>query len=135
MGEFRWSGRREQAALLVAEDRLTNAEIAAKVGVSRQALDKWKADPEFRGRVKANVDQLSQAVLEVGIHDRSCRVAALEDRWRRLLAVIDACVRQSGVGSCSLSMTRWATGVRHGTANRLKFLKSQIYGRASLDLL
>jgi len=87
---FRWSGRREQAALLVAEDRLTNAEIAAKVGVSRQALDKWKADPEFRERVRANVEQLRHAVLEVGIHDRSCRVAALEDRWRRLLAVIDA---------------------------------------------
>ena len=85
---FRWSGRREQAALLVAEDRLTNAEIAAKVGVSRQALDKWKADPEFRERVRANVEQLRHAVLEVGIHDRSCRVAALEDRLRRLPAVV-----------------------------------------------
>src|SRR5450756_1243226 len=91
MGEFRWSGRREQAALLVAEDRLTNAEIARKVGVSRQALDnldKCKAYPEFRERVRQNVEKLRQAVLEVGIHGRSCRVAALEDRLRRLLAVI-----------------------------------------------
>lgn len=91
---FRWTGRREQAAFLVAEDRLTNEEIAAQVGVTRQAVDKWKANPEFKARVAEHVDQLRNAILEVGIQDRSCRVAALEDRWRRLKEVIESRARE-----------------------------------------
>ena len=47
MGVFQWSRQREEAAGLVAEDRLSNEEIAVKVGVIWQGLDKRKRQPEF----------------------------------------------------------------------------------------
>lgn len=89
MSGFRWSGQREDAALLVAEDRLTNEEIAARVGVTRQALDKWKRHPEFAARVESLVTAMAEAVEARGIANRKRRVAALNDRWRRMLRVIE----------------------------------------------
>ena len=36
---FRWTVKREEAALLVAQDELSNEEIARRMGISRQGLD------------------------------------------------------------------------------------------------
>ncbi len=47
MAGFRWTAKREEAALLVAQDELSNEEIARRMGISRQALDKWKRQSEF----------------------------------------------------------------------------------------
>ena len=41
---FPWTHARAEAAVLVAEDAVTDEEIAAKVGVSRRTLTTWKQD-------------------------------------------------------------------------------------------
>ena len=90
MKPFRWNGQREQAAVLVAEDRLTNEEIAASLGVTRQAVDYWKRHPDFQGRVAGIVEAERKAVLAKGIADKRNRVKFLDDRHRRLQRVIEA---------------------------------------------
>lgn len=89
MAQFRWTGRREEAALLIAEDRLTNKEIAAKVGVVRQSIREWKQYPEFMARVESHVAAMAEAARERGIANRERRIAALNDRWRRMLRLIE----------------------------------------------
>ena len=54
---FPWCKRSVRATELVAEGRLTNAQVAAEVGLSRQGLDRWKAHPEFKARVAAILDE------------------------------------------------------------------------------
>jgi hypothetical protein len=74
MTPFAWCKRSLRAAELVAEGRLTNAQAAAEVGLSRQGLDRWKAHPEFKARVAAILDEYS-ALL------RRDRIARWEKRW------------------------------------------------------
>ncbi len=57
MTPFPWCKRSLRAAELVAEGRLTNAQAAAEVGLSRQGLDRWKAHPEFKARVAAILEE------------------------------------------------------------------------------
>jgi hypothetical protein len=88
--EFRWSAVRIKAAVLVAEDRLTDAEIAAEVGISKRQLENWKAHPEFAARVDAQVAAADAAISRKGIARQMRRVQAQDDRWRRMQAVIEA---------------------------------------------
>ena len=89
-GGYQWSERRERAALLLAEDELSDEVIAAQCGVSRSALKKWKQHAEFAARVAGHVEAIRAAILSAGIADRVKRVKALNDRHRRLEQVIDA---------------------------------------------
>src|SRR5918997_1583462 len=84
MAPFGWSNRSELAAQLVAADALTNDQIADRCGVSRPALQKWKARPEFRARVDEHLEAYRQAVLRRGVAVLERRVAALDERWRHL---------------------------------------------------
>ncbi len=85
---WKWTKRREQAALLVAQDELTDEGIAAAVGVTRQALAKWKRRPEFAERVAATVEELRQAILARGIADKVERIRRLDDLAGRLQRVM-----------------------------------------------
>ncbi len=89
MTGFRWTAKREEAALLVAQDELSNEDIARRMGISRQTLGKWKLQPAFQGRVAALVAAVAEAVKGRGIAERRNRVAALNERWSRLLRVIE----------------------------------------------
>lgn len=60
---FRWNDKREQAALLVAEGRLSDVQIVRCVGVSKQTLDYWKRRPEFEDRVAAYGKRLGPAAV------------------------------------------------------------------------
>jgi hypothetical protein len=90
VSEFRWSATRIRAAVLVAEDRLTDIEIAAEVGVSERQLERWKGHPEFAARVDAHVKAADAKIARLGIARQMRRVQAQDDRWRRMQAVIDA---------------------------------------------
>src|SRR5258706_9958014 len=46
------TAKREEGAQLVSEDRLTDAQIAEKIGISRQQLTRWKANKAFAARVE-----------------------------------------------------------------------------------
>lgn len=89
-----WTKRRTRAAQLVAEDRLTDEEIAVELGVSRQALAVWKRRPEFAARVDEIVEATRKAILAEGIAHRQNRIDAVNDRWQRLQQVIAERARQ-----------------------------------------
>lgn len=84
------SRRQERAALLVAADELTDEQIAARIGVTKGTLERWKRDPAFRERVREHRRLWRDEITREGIADRMARVAALNDRWQRLQRVIAA---------------------------------------------
>jgi transposase len=61
------------AAKLLAADDLTDAEIAAKCGVSRSTITRWKSDQDFRGSIKQLRDAMRRGAEE------ACRA------WRSML--------------------------------------------------
>lgn len=79
-----WTEKRELAAQLVADDHLTNDQIAAKAGVTASQLERWKHFPEFSERVaehvatfRANITKTGLAVKENRIQTKKARAAAL----------------------------------------------------------
>lgn len=88
--EFAWDQAKHEAAQLLAEDELTDEQIATKVGHNRASITRWKKIPEFAARVKAIATELGDSILQIGIARRSRRVKALNDRWERLQRVIEA---------------------------------------------
>jgi hypothetical protein len=87
---FAWTGKAERAALLVAEDRLTDVQIAADIGMTRPTLARWKRHPEFTARAAEIVAKARAAVEAEGIANVKNRVAAQHDRWERLQRLIAA---------------------------------------------
>src|ERR1051326_1908261 len=77
-----------EAALLVAEDRLSNARIARKCGVTRRCIDKWKCRPEFQAEVSAHKAAWRKQTLEQGLADRAFRVRETQSDYDRLGLVI-----------------------------------------------
>lgn len=94
---LQWTKRLEQAAVLVAEDRLTNAQISETVGIAMRTLDYWKQHPDFAQRVAEHVERFAEVTLRRGIARRERRVAALDDRWNRLQRVIEERAEDPGV--------------------------------------
>lgn len=90
MATFAWHTRRIVASQLVADDALSNEQIAAKVGVSRQTLDLWIANPTFQERVVAIREAYRVKIEAEGIANRQNRIAAQNDRWDRMRRVIEA---------------------------------------------
>lgn len=90
MRAFRWLGKREKAALLVAQDEISDQAIANSLGINEATLERWKARPEFQARVASIVEETRKAVLARGIADKRARIAALDEDWRRLRRVVEA---------------------------------------------
>lgn len=86
---FEWHEKRLQALQLLAEGALSDEEISARVGVGRATLSRWKTTPAFRAKLIERVAELEEKILEAGVARRANRVRALDDRWRRMLRVID----------------------------------------------
>lgn len=87
---FRWNEPRERAATLVAEDKLSDLEIATELDVSRRTLANWKLHPDFQARVDEHVAAFRAAVRRRGIAIVENRVDAQQDRWRRMKRLIEA---------------------------------------------
>lgn len=85
-----WNEQREQAALLTAEDELTDAEIEALLNVAHSTLWRWRKVPEFRARVDELARELTAGPRKQAIARRARRVAELQRRHEKLLAVIEA---------------------------------------------
>ena len=79
-----------RAALLIAEGRLANAEIAERVGVSARTVDRWKLLPAVQHKIAAH-----QAVWEKRRMEEECAA-----RNRRLRELDDL---SQGIGSRSLA--------------------------------
>jgi hypothetical protein len=86
---FRWSAKASAAALAVALDNETDEQIAAAAGISRRTLATWKLHPGFAARVDQHRAEFHDQARRCGIALVARRVAALDDRWRRLRRIID----------------------------------------------
>lgn len=87
---FKWSTASIEAAQLIAAADLGIGEIAQKVGVSRQALWDWRQNLEFATEVEKQQEEIRKEIRRHGIAIVERRVAALDDRWRRMKRVIEA---------------------------------------------
>ena len=86
---FKWTRQTELAAVLVAEDKLTDQQIADQLGITRVTLHFWKTNPKFQARVAELVAEFRRSVLNRGIAVKANRVATLQDLERRLLMVVE----------------------------------------------
>lgn len=85
---FPWAEPSIEAAILVAEDRLTDDTIAKRVGVHRSTFYRWKQHPEFKARVKEHLNEFSEHARSKGLARIDRRMAAYEDRHKRMSRVI-----------------------------------------------
>lgn len=83
-----WTESRLLAAELMAGGKLTQADIAAKCGVSRSGLQKWLQDPKFREKVDAHLAEIAKRVFSRGLARCVNRVKAKNDRWYRLKHIL-----------------------------------------------
>lgn len=88
-GPATWTARHDRAAVLVAEDELTDDEIAAALKVTRDTISRWKRFEVFQVRVQEVRAELAAASHRRALGRRERRVRALDDRWRLLLQVIE----------------------------------------------
>jgi transposase len=88
MQTWQWNNRREEAAKLVADDKLADEVIAAQVGITRQTLATWKTVPEFVKRVSEHREAWRQAIMTQGIADKVNRIRRLNTDWERMQQVI-----------------------------------------------
>jgi Helix-turn-helix of insertion element transposase len=96
---FGWSPTSVEAAQLIAVADLGIGEIAEKVGVTRQTLWAWRQHPEFIAEVERQQADIFKEIRRHGIAIVERRVAALNDRWKRMQRVIEArAVEHANVG-------------------------------------
>lgn len=69
--------RGERAALLTAEDTLTDEQIAADVGISRKTLHNWRSRPDFLAEVRAQREAFRARIMAEGFADKARRIKAL----------------------------------------------------------
>jgi putative insertion element HTH domain-containing protein len=81
--------QKERAAQLVAEGRFSDAEIAAKVGVSANTIFNWKRKPRFAARVTEIVEQYRARVMKRGLALKANRIAGLTSLYNRLESLLD----------------------------------------------
>lgn len=84
-----WTSPKQRAAALLAEDELTDEEIADEVGVIRRTIARWKLVPEFAARVRELADDLGGVARRYAIGRKSRRMREMDRRWRAMRAVID----------------------------------------------
>jgi len=87
---MRWTARHDAAVLLVADDRLTNDAIAARVGIAPATLDLWKADAAFRDKVQQAVTVQREAAMSEAIAVKAERLRDYQELRRRLWSTIEA---------------------------------------------
>jgi hypothetical protein len=78
------------AAEHLADDRLTDVQIAKLAGVSRAALSKWEKIPTFMQRVEDIRERAAKKLEAKSLEDRQYRLEQLKDRHNALLALVKA---------------------------------------------
>lgn len=86
---FQWNEAKARAAVLVAEDDISNDEIAATVGIHRDTLYEWKKNEAFAARVKEHLDEIEQAMMRHAISKRHKRIGRLQRILDKIDEVID----------------------------------------------
>jgi hypothetical protein len=77
------------AARLVADDVLTDEEIAAQCGISRRALTKWKNRPDFAALVAQEREEILREMLRHPIARKPERIRRLNELHERCWQIIE----------------------------------------------
>lgn len=80
-GQFVWTKKTIEAAQLVADDKLKDEEIAAKLDINRATLTRWKQDPEFQARIKEHVDAWKARIMQRGLALKERRIETYLEDW------------------------------------------------------
>ena len=83
-----WTRPRKRAAVLLAEDALTDQQIADTLGIDRATLHHWKKRPEFAAAVRRLADELGEVARRHAIGRKTRRLQALDARWHALQRLI-----------------------------------------------
>jgi len=83
------SQTRERAATLVAQDELTDQEIAEAVGIGRRTLATWKRQPAFQERVQSLVAEFRELARQQALGTVEGRLKHYNDRHQRLANTIE----------------------------------------------
>ena len=71
--------KRHKAAILLAEDELTDRQIAAKLKIGRTTLHRWKQEPEFQQVMGDYRGQIVAEALKLPIAKKHERIRILND--------------------------------------------------------
>ncbi|MFH1111007.1 MAG: hypothetical protein V1790_17680 [Planctomycetota bacterium] len=86
---FRWNTSSRKAAVLVAEDKISDPAIARDCNVSPRTVAYWKVHPEFRAEVEKHKSLISEDVLSFSIARRIERVRALDKIHTKLTGLVE----------------------------------------------
>ena len=86
-----------QAALLVAEDKLSNRAIGRRCGVTARCIEKWKRKPEFLAEIEAHKKAWREQTFAEGLADRAHRVREAQADYDLLSEVIQARAKDPGM--------------------------------------
>jgi hypothetical protein len=109
------------AAAMVAEDRLTNDQIGAAIGVTRKTIERWKSDAEFAARVAEIVEAARAEALRCGVAVKAERIRGYQDRYQRMRALLDA---RAAMGQRLVAATQ-------GDSDADRYLRS-LFGKGEL---
>ena len=84
------SGRHIRAAVLCAEDELSDEAIAANVGIGRATLNRWRELPEFAAEVERQKAAILAKALRLPIAKKHERLRVLNELHDKQLALIGA---------------------------------------------
>ena len=83
-----WTTNRSKAVRHVAEDMLTDEDIANDVGITRRTLTEWKRHPAFEAKRRELVEQMQERVRNEGLGRLDKRMAHYADRHARMTLLI-----------------------------------------------
>jgi hypothetical protein len=73
---------------LLAENELSDQEIAKTLGIGRATLSRWKTDPEFAAQVGDHIGEIKARMLRRAIAKKEKRIDVLNDLHDKLLTVV-----------------------------------------------
>ena len=82
-----WTKKRELAARLLAEDELSNKQIAEACGVTVRSIQFWQQHPEFRAKQIEHVKEFREKVLNRRYSLREKRIELREELIDSLLTI------------------------------------------------
>jgi len=86
---FRWNAQKHRAAILLAENELTDRQIAETLGIGRTSLHYWKQNPEFAAQVGDHIGEIQAGMLRLAIAKKHKRLKVLDELHEKLLTVIE----------------------------------------------
>lgn len=85
---FEWGGQSLEAAWLLADQQLTNQQIADKVGVTPARLSTWRQHPEFKAKIVENLREIEKEIMGIGIALKQNRLRRLNDHWNKCRDIV-----------------------------------------------